>query len=88
MSEKVEVGPKTKDVARRLLAAAEVENLPVSVVETTLRGFLVPESVAKGAEEIKAAEEAAAEEAAKPAPKKGATKKGASTPTDSKEGAE
>jgi len=46
MTEIVQVTPKTKDVAQRLLAAAEEAGVPPQVVKTFDNGFLVPRKVA------------------------------------------
>ena len=46
MTESVQVGPKTKDVAMGLLDAAKSLGLDVRVVKTDSNGFLVPREVA------------------------------------------
>ena len=43
---------RNRDTAVLLLAAAENLGLPASVVQTTSRGYLVPEEVAKAADEL------------------------------------
>lgn len=67
MSELVTVGPKSKAVAQGLLAAAEVAELPASVVEAVPGGFRVPQEVAdifngKSAKKEPAASKAKAKE--------------------------
>lgn len=68
MSDKVLISPKSGDVARRLLAAAEVAELPVDVVQSGKNGFLVPQEVAdifNGADAKPAAKKKAASTKAK-----------------------
>ena len=64
MTDSVLIGPKTKDVARKLFAAVEVAELPRSVVRSSSKGFHVPQEVA----DIYNGDES------KPAPKKAAPK--------------
>lgn len=63
MSDPVLISPKSKDNARKLLAAAEVAELPSRVVRAVRDGFLVPQEVAdifNGADEKPAAKKKAA----------------------------
>ena len=46
MTDSVLIGPKTQAVARALFAAAEVAELPRSVVRSSSKGFHVPQEVA------------------------------------------
>ena len=46
MTEIIQVTPKTKDVAQRLLAAAKEAGMAPQVVKTFYNGFLVPRKVA------------------------------------------
>ena len=65
MTDSVLIGPKTQAVARALFAAAEVAELPRSVVRSSSKGFHVPQEVA----DLYNGEES------KPAPKKKAAPK-------------
>lgn len=78
------VGPKNKDTALKLLAAADKLELGPSVVKATLNGFLVPEEVAAEMEAADAAEMAPAQ------PKSTRSKKAtaAAKADDTKEGKE
>jgi hypothetical protein len=46
MSDPTLIQPKTKAVAQKLLAAAEVAEMPSKVVRSNRDGFLVPQEVA------------------------------------------
>jgi hypothetical protein len=45
-ADSVLIGPKTQAVARKLFAAAEVAEVPRSVVRSSSKGFHVPQEVA------------------------------------------